>query len=162
MIWADLAILTILAISALISIWRGFLREVLSLAAWVAAFWVALSFTHPAAGLLLDYVSVPTVRLVLTFLGLFMGTLLVVAVFNHLMLRLMVKTGLSGTDRMLGVFFGLARGVAVVTVLVLLAGLTPLPQDPWWRESMLIGHFQSLALWMRTYLPEDLAGHFSF
>jgi membrane protein required for colicin V production len=49
-----------------------------------------------------------------------------------------------------------------MAVLVLLAGLTPLPQDPWWVESMLIGPFQELSLWLREQIPDGVSEYFSY
>ena len=72
------------------------------------------------------------------------------------------KTGLSGTDRVLGIVFGVVRGVVVVALLVLLAGLTTMPKDPWWGESALLGHFQVIALELRALLPPDMAAYFNF
>ncbi len=160
--WADIAILTIIGISALISLFRGFVREVLSLVAWVVAFWVAFRFTTPASQLLTDYVSVETARYVLAFVALLVLSLLVTGIVNHLIAKLIDKTGLTGTDRLLGVVFGTVRGVAIVGVIVFLAGLTPVPRDPWWRESSLMGHFQELALIAISFLPPDLMQHFSY
>lgn len=160
--WADIAILTIIGISAVISLFRGFVREVLSLVAWVVAFWVAFAFTAKAAVLLVDYLSVPTARYVVAFVVLLVGTLLVTGIVNHLIAKLIDKTGLSGTDRMLGVLFGLVRGIAIVGVIVFAAGLTPVPRDPWWSESALMGHFQELALIAISFLPPDLMSHFSY
>jgi membrane protein required for colicin V production len=77
---------------------------------------------------------------------------------NHLASQLVKRTGLTGTDRMIGMIFGVARGVVVVAVMVFLAGLTTLPQDPWWQESLLIGVFQELATWLRLTLAPDIAG----
>lgn len=153
--WADLVILVIVAISALISLWRGFTREALSLASWIAAILVALGFADALAPRFEAYIETPSIRLIVAFAALFLATLLVGGLINYLVSTLVRKTGLSGTDRMLGVIFGVARGVAIVGILVLLAGLTPLPQDPWWKESVLIGHAQQLALWIKTFLPPD-------
>jgi len=73
-----------------------------------------------------------------------------------------MSSGLSGTDRVLGIVFGIARGALVVGVLVLVAGLTPLPQDPWWEQSVLLGRFEAMALWLRSYLPPEVAAYFTF
>jgi membrane protein required for colicin V production len=63
---------------------------------------------------------------------------------------------------MLGVIFGIARGVAIVTILILLAGMTPMPQDAWWQDSELLDYFQGLALWARKFIPSDIAGYIRF
>jgi len=161
-IWADVVILVLVGLSTVISLWRGFTREALSLVAWVAAFWVGFSFARYPAAYLEPYVSAPSARLALGFLGLFLATLLLGGVINYLIGKAVDKTGMTGTDRMLGLFFGLARGIVMVAILVLLAGLTPLPQDPWWRESLFIGHFLPLAEWLRDLLPADIAAHFVY
>lgn len=157
MVWADIAILVIIALSAIISIMRGFVREALSLAAWIVAFWVAFTFSENLAGAFADYIDTPSMRMVAAFTVLFVITLLVAALINFFIVKLVEKTGLSGTDRMLGVVFGVLRGGIIVAILVLLAGLTPLPQDPWWHESMFIKHFQEVAIWVRDRLPPEYA-----
>ncbi len=160
--WADIAILTIIGISALISLFRGFVREALSLVGLVAAIWIAITFYNPAAELLVNYVSVPTARRVLAFVVLVVVSLLVTGIINHLIGKMIDKTGLSGTDRMLGIVFGAVRGIAIVGVIVMLLGLTQVPHDPWWRESTLMKHFEELALIAISFLPPDLMTHFSF
>lgn len=162
MTWVDLTILAIIGISALISVFRGLIREVLSLAAWVCAFFVAQTFMHDVTVLFAGHVSLPSARLILAFGALFVGTLLVAAVVNFLVGKLIAGTGLTGTDRMLGVFFGIGRGVLIVAMLVLVAGLTPMPQDPWWQEAVLLPRFQSLAVWVRGYLPAEAAAYIQF
>ncbi|MCP3662537.1 MAG: CvpA family protein [Gammaproteobacteria bacterium] len=161
MVWVDYAILGIIGISALISLIRGFMREALSLVAWAAAFFIAWSFFRELA-IQLDWFTVPSVRLGVSFAILFITTLMVGALVNYLMGQLVDKTGLSGTDRLLGMIFGAARGAILVAALVLLAGLTPFPNDPWWRDSQLVGHFQVLAVWLIELLPADIGEYFNF
>jgi membrane protein required for colicin V production len=162
MIWVDWVIIGIIALSGLIGLLRGLVREALSLIAWAAAIWVALSFSHYVAGLLVKQISAPSVRLIVAFAALFVITLILAALVNYLIAKLVDKTGLSGTDHMLGVFFGIARGVVLVAIIVLLAGATPLPKDPWWRQSVLIEDFQNMALWLRDFLPADIASKFDY
>lgn len=162
MTWVDYAILAIIGISALISIFRGLVREVLSLLAWGCAFWVGWSFMQEAAGWFGGFVSVPAARLVLAFATLFIGTLLLAALVNLFIGKLIAGTGLNGTDRMLGVLFGVGRGVVIVAMLVLVARLMPVPQDPSWRASLLLPRFEAAALVMRRYLPAEAAGYFQF
>jgi len=161
MIWVDYVIIGILGLSAMISLVRGFMREALSLAAWVLAFWVSWTFFRELA-VQLDWFSVPSVRLGAAFAILFVATLMVGALVNFLMGQLVDKTGLSGTDRLIGVFFGAARGAVLVAMLVLLAGLTPFPNDPWWGDSQLIEYFQELAIWLKELLPPDIGEKFNF
>ncbi len=81
---------------------------------------------------------------------------------NHLIAQLVEKTGLTGTDRALGVIFGLLRGAAIVTLLVLIAGATPMPDDNWWQNSLLLEHFERLAIWVQGFLPSDIAEYIHF
>ena len=74
----------------------------------------------------------------------------------------MDRTGLGGTDKALGVIFGTARGVLIVTMIVLLASLTPMPEASWWQDSATVGFFQQLAEWLRNIIPVDAADKFSF
>lgn len=161
MIWVDIVIPGIIAISALFSLMRGFVREALSLIGWLAAFWIALTFAQSLADLFLTGISLPSVRMVVAFTILFVVTLVLTALVNHLATQLVKRTGLTGTDRMIGMVFGVARGVVVVAAMVFLAGLTTLPQDPWWQESLLIGVFQELATWLRLTLVPDITSGFA-
>ncbi|KAA3626065.1 MAG: CvpA family protein [Proteobacteria bacterium] len=162
MTWVDIAILAIIAISAVVSLLRGFVREALSLASWILAFWISFAFSAALAVHFAAWISVPSLQLAAAFALLFLVTLALGAWFNYLVYKIVQKTGLSGTDRIIGVAFGAARGVLVVVVLVLLAGLTPLPGDPWWDQSRLLGSFEKMAVWVRGYLPADIAGNVVF
>jgi membrane protein required for colicin V production len=162
MVWVDYVIIAIVLLSALISVVRGFVREAFSLAGWIGAFWVAFTFSERLAMWFGNYISVSSMRLLVAFFILLILTLFVVALINFLISQLVEKTGLTGTDRVLGVLFGVARGVAVVTLLVLLAGFTPVTSDPWWKESLLLPHFEVLALWLREYLPPELADDLAY
>ncbi|MFT4562284.1 MAG: membrane protein required for colicin V production [Gammaproteobacteria bacterium] len=155
--WADLLVLTIIGISALISLFRGFVREALSLLGLAIAVWISVTFYASAAELLTNYLSVPTARRVLGFVGLFVVSLIVAGLVNHLIGKLVDKAGLTGTDRMLGVIFGALRGIVIVGLFVGLAGMTQVPQDPWWKESIFMPHFQTLAEIGVGLLPPNLA-----
>lgn len=148
--WADIAILIVLLVSGLISIKRGFIKEALSLAGWVAAFVVAMLFHGSLATLFSNYIESPSLREMLAFGILFAATLVVAAMANYLIGELVRMTGLAGTDRMFGMIFGLLRGVVLVlAVVLLLPALIPIDQESWWQESMLIPHFLSMEQWSR-------------
>lgn len=152
--WADWAILSIVGISGLFSIKRGFVREALSLLTWVTAFVIARLFTDALATVLSDYIQTPSFRIASAFGILFIMTLIVGALVSNLVSLLVQATGLSGTDRILGMGFGLARGALVVVVLVALLGGTPAVQDAWWQESELIPHFVLMETWSRDVAAE--------
>ncbi len=160
--WADYLIVIIIALSMLIGLWRGLLREVVSLATWIAAFAIAFLFAEDGTVHLAPYIDVPSLRVAAAFGGLFLATLLLGGLLGILASHLVDYTGLTGTDRILGMVFGLARGAAVIVLLVLAAGATPLPKDPWWQQAQLLGHFQESALWLRGFLPPELAQNIRF
>lgn len=160
--WADYLIVIIVALSMLIGLWRGLLREVISLATWIAAFAIAFLFAENGAAHLAPYIDVPSFRVAAAFGGLFLATLLLGGLLGILASHLVDYTGLTGTDRMLGMVFGFARGSAVIVLLVLAAGVTPLPKDSWWQQSQLLDHFQPVALWLRDLMPPELAQYFRF
>lgn len=160
--WLDWTIIGVIAVSALISLARGFVREAFSLAIWVLAFWVSWSFFRDLAIPLGGWIGSPTVRLGVAFGLLMLATLIVGGLVNYLIIQLVERTGMSGTDRLVGMVFGAARGVLLVAILVLLAGLTPLPGEPWWHSSALVGYFQELAFWLRELLPPEIADLFRY
>lgn len=162
MSWLDLVILGIIALSALISLIRGFVKESISLLSWIAAGIVAFRYFSAMAELLEPYLADPTIRSMAAFAVLFISTLIIGAIINFIMSQLVSKTGLSGTDKALGVVFGGARGVLIVTMVVLLASLTPMPEAQWWQDSAMVGFFQQLAEWVKGIIPADAVESFSF
>lgn len=159
MVWVDYLIPGIIAISAGLSLIRGFVREALSLVGWMTAFWIALNFSQVLADMFLGGISAPSLRIVVAFTILFVVTLVLAALVNRLAATLVKTTGLTGTDRMIGMLFGVVRGAVIVAVLVLLAGMTTMPQDPWWQESLMIGHFQDLAVWLQNTVAPEITGN---
>lgn len=145
--WADWAIIGIIALSGVISLKRGFIKEAMSLLVWVLAFIIARMFSANMATLLVDYIDVTTVRYAAAFAILFISTLVVGALVNYLISTLVRATGLSGTDRLLGMIFGIARGGLLVVVAVALLKNTPLTDAMWWYESALIPEFLMLEEW---------------
>lgn len=156
--WADYTILAVLALSVLIGLWRGLVSEVLAIACWAAAFWLAWLFGEPLAQRF-TAVDVPSVRLLLGYGLCFLSVLIAGALLSFILRKLVAGSGLSGTDRLLGMVFGLARGWLLVTLSVLLLGFTPLPRDPWWQASRLLPGFQLGAEWLSARLPASVKQH---
>lgn len=162
MAWPDYAVLAIIAISCLVGILRGFVQEVFSLLVWAAAFGVAYAFGGDLALLMEDAVSLPSARSAMAFTGLFVAVLLIGGLLNYLLGRLVASTGLSGTDRLLGGVFGAARGLALVVLIVLVSGFTPIPADPWFQQSRSIARLMPLVDWVAALLPETVSEHLDF
>lgn len=148
--WADWAIIAVLGVSVLISVIRGFVREAMSLVVWAAALAVAMFFYQRLALWLVDLIDTPSLRFVVAWLVLFIAVLIVGGMINYLLGQMIRATGLSGTDRLLGIIFGGARGaIVVLVVLIVLPGILPVDEDPWWRESLLVPEFLRFEGWAR-------------
>ena len=146
--WADWAIIAIVVLSALISLVRGFVREALSLAVWIAAVVVAVKFHQPLSHQFSNLIDTPSLQLIVSWIVLLLVTLLAGMLVTYIIGQLVKATGLSGTDRLIGSLFGVARGLIVVLViLVLLPKAVPVDQDNWWQQSNLIPRFLKFEQW---------------
>lgn len=154
MAWLDIVLLAIIVVSTLVSLIRGFIREVLSLAAWVLAFWVSISFADRVSPSLMFMSESDIVRLITAFIVLFLVTLIAAALVNYLIGLLVTKTGLTGTDRVIGMMFGLVRGVALISVAMVVGLVAGVDSETWWQASTVIEMLTPLAEWMRSYVGE--------
>ncbi|APB80228.1 TPA: CvpA family protein [Pasteurella multocida] len=143
----DYIIIAIIAFSIIISLLRGFIREVMSVASWVVAFFVANHF-YPYLANYLTQIESLYLRNGTAIAFLFVATLIVGGIVNHILGELVDKTGLTGTDRVLGACFGLIRGVLIVAALLFFMDtFTNFSQTVWWKESKLIPHFGFIVEW---------------
>lgn len=156
--WVDFAIIGVVLLSALVGVARGLIREVLSLGIWIAAVGVAWFFHRDVADLLTAQLSAPSLRIAVAFIALVLMVLFFGAILGAVLTTLIDRSGLGGLDRALGLAFGAARGAVVVAMVVFLVALTPLPSDPMWQGSRMIGDFQALADWFLGLVPEQVQG----
>lgn len=160
--WADYTIIGLISFSTLISLARGFVREAISLVTWAAAFWIAFTFYDTLSQILETRIHSSSIRMAVAFGGLFLVTLIIGALVNFLIGKLVDRTGMSGTDRLLGLVFGMGRGVLLVAVLLLLARLSPMPGEAWWQQSVMIPYYQPVEIWMSNYLPQSVSEQINF
>lgn len=160
----DIAIVVALVVSGVVSFLRGFFREALSLATWVISVLITLTYTSRFATLFPSHhVQSPEARATISAITLFLICMCIGWVARWLCRRILADMRLGLVDRMIGVFFGLGRGVVLVTLLVLAAHLAPtLQQEAWWSESKLLSRFDILARAVHTRLPGDVSQHFAF
>jgi len=143
----DWILIAIIVISSVFGLLRGFVKELLSLACWVAAFFVARLFSFKLSNFMIDWIDQPQFRVIAAFVILFAITLVVGALINNVFSRLVSATGLTSTDRLFGMVFGIVRGGLLVIVMVSLLSLTPVSNDQWWQSSLIIPHFVLVDEW---------------
>lgn len=158
----DHLVLAIVGFSVLLSVIRGLVREVLALAAWVIAFVVAYLFGNQLAALMPLEIPGEELRWLAGFATVFFLVLLAMSLVAIALSQLVKSAGLSVEDRILGALFGLARGIVVVMILVLLAGATSLPLQPVWREAALRPLLERTALGIRDWLPPAIGQHIKY
>lgn len=159
MTWIDALLLVVLALSALLGLFRGFAREAFSLAGWLLSFWVATHYTDALADLLQEQIAYDELRYVLAFVAIFLATLLVCILFSRLVVGLLRASVLSGSDRLLGILFGLLRGMVLITIVVLLGSMTPLAQEKLWTDSVLVSYLQQLTGWIADRMQLGLTSN---
>lgn len=158
----DYTVLAIVGFSVIVSVWRGAVRELFALAAWVMAFFVAQAYGTTVSALLPAAMDSAALRVLAGFGLVFVSVLVLAALGGMLLSKLVRAAGLGAADRVLGGVFGLLRGMLAILILVLLGGLTAAPRQPVWREAMLSAPLEAAVLTVRSYLPDELSKRISY
>jgi membrane protein required for colicin V production len=161
-IWVDYTIIGLVSFGLITGLLRGFSVEVFSLVFWLLAIGVALGFCLDFSVFLESTISNAIPKIAASFTLLLMITLIVGRLIRMLLGESLNKPVLTFMDRLGGMIFGLPNGMLVVVVLVMLAGLTDLPDDLWWKESKLLPPFQIGAIWLRDHIPSGLAEYIHY
>jgi membrane protein required for colicin V production len=160
----DMIITGVILFSIAIGVWRGFVKETLSLATWVAASVVAWLLADVAAELFEKDISQPALRLVVAFVLIFIVVYVLGAVATHFLNKILTrKPLLKLSNTVLGAVMGALRGVVIIVIGFLLAGLLPsIPKSGWWQASNIAPRFESAALFASDFLPKDIARHIQY
>ena len=158
----DHIVLGIVGISVLLGIFRGLVRESFALASWVVAFVTSSAYAGSLAVLMQKQIPDDNWRALAAFVVLFLGVLILMNIVSLLAHKMIARAGLAVEDRLLGCAFGFVRGMVVVLILVIGAGLTALPRQPVWKDAMLAPHLQQLAQWVKQWLPQGWAKNISY
>lgn len=154
--WIDYAIMSVIALSAITGLVRGFIKEIVALGVWVIAGWMAFVYAKPVAAWLGTYVQDKSARVILAYVVIIVGTLIVGGLLNSMLSFIMHHSGLSGTDRLLGVGFGAVRGIFVVALIMVVIRLSALPEDEYRKHAMLYAYFTPAVNWLYQYTPDLL------
>jgi membrane protein required for colicin V production len=158
----DYTVLAIIGLSIILSVMRGLVKEVLSILAWFAAFYVARTYTSQMLPLIPMDIPTESLRTLAAFLVLFLATLLLSTLLAIAISAIFKKIGLGWLNRVLGAVFGTFRGVLIVCILVLLAGLTEAPKDARWKNAMFSAPIEALVISMLPWLPEGITKHVKY
>lgn len=152
--WIDYLIIGIIGLSMLTGLFRGFVKELVALMVWVITVWVGCNYSQLLAKYYEPYLHNQTVRIVAAFISIFLVVLVLGGLANWLINYLLKRSGLNGTDRFLGMSFGLARGVFIVTLLILVVEMTSIPHQEYSRQSYLYSKFSPLVSLLYTHMPD--------
>ena len=157
MTWLDYAVAGVFALSVLAGVWRGLVREVVSVLGWVIAFLAANLLAGPLGPEMPEAIPSPELRVAAAYVAVFIASLLATSLVGLLLAAAVKAVGLGGMDRLLGAGFGAARAVLVLLAVALLAGLTSVPKQPFWRASASAPLLVQAAGLVRPLLPQTLA-----
>ena len=158
----DVAVFVLMAMYGAIGAWRGFLREFVSLMAWVLAIGFAWLLADSAALRLAPYYD-PAFAKIVGAVIVFIAAFIIVLIAGFVIRRTFFSGKPDAFGRVSGGLLGAARGGVVVLIMVLLAGLfSSLPQRPLWRESYAMPYFQALALKLKNLFPPEVARAFRY
>lgn len=152
--WVDLAIIGVIALSVITGLIRGFVKELVALCVWVFAIWVAFHYSQNIDPWLQQYIQDKTIRTIAAFILVLIATLIVGAIVNALLSYVLKRSGLSGTDRMLGMGFGFVRGVFIVALILAVVKLTALPYQQYASQSQLYSKFDPVVDWICGLMPD--------
>ena len=152
----DIVIIAIGLISLLVGFLRGFVREVLSIITWVAAIWLGQKYYALVGEYFKEIIKAELFRNVAGFAVIFFTILIIFSLVSYLVNKLVTKTGIKGTDRVLGSVFGIARAVLIVVAILLIGHSVNLQENEFWKNSILVGHFEPIVEIVNDLLPSGL------
>jgi membrane protein required for colicin V production len=158
----DWAVVCIVALSTLFAFFRGVIRELVALAAWIGGLVLAAAFTPALAGMLPEMLGQPALRYVIAFTLILVAALVLGALIAWPLAGIVHAVGLGFVDRFLGSIFGLVRGVVLMLAFVFVAGLTPLPRTAWWQNAALVPPLVAGVYALRPHLPAAIAGRLDY
>ena len=160
--WLDYAVLAVFVLSIAWGVWRGLVREVMSLVGWVIAFLAANLFAAPLAEQLPASLSRPEYRSLFAFVVIFFVSVIITTLAAIWLAKVMQAAGLGSVDRVFGALFGLLRALIIVLALAIIAGFTSIPRSAAWRDSIAGGRLAAAVTALKPWLPPALASRLKY
>jgi len=154
--WIDIVIIALFVISILVGIYRGFVKETLSVASWALAAFVAFRYGEQASIYVKPYVTKEPLDLAIAYVAVFLISLIVFSVISHIISQIFDSSGMKGIDRSIGSIFGAIRAAAIIVILVLVGRFMAMDNQQWWMDSQFIPYFEPLVEWFKSFLPADI------
>lgn len=151
--WVDLIILAIIGLSIITGLIRGFVKELIGLCIWVLALWLAYNYYGALDPLLSKYIADHNIRMIAGFVSILLVILISGGLTNALLGYILKRSGLSSTDRILGMAFGFLRGVFVVALIMVVVKITSLPEAEYMSNSRLYAKFDPVVAWLYAKVP---------
>ena len=148
-------LLAVLGLSLVLGMWRGIVQEVLSLAGWVAAFYVSQMYAPMAAAWLPMEGSSQMLRYAAGFVVVFVAVLIATVLVSWVVKKLVSAVGLGPLDRLLGSLFGLMRGVVILLAVTVFVGMTPMRETEAWKQAQGAQWLQQFLHVLKPVLPAD-------
>lgn len=158
----DWVVVCIVGLSTLFAFFRGVIRELIALIAWIVGFVAAIAFSPILGAMLPEIPGHPAVRYLIAFALIIIAALVSGALIAWPLAKAVRALGLGFVDRFLGSMFGFVRGIVLVLVFVFVAGLTPIPRMLWWQNSAFVPPLVAGVFALKPHLPPELAGRLDY
>lgn len=151
--YVDYAIIGVIGISVITGLFRGLIKEAISVGVWVVALWAATAYSSQFEYILGNYITSSGIRMAIMYSAIGLGVLLIGAVLNAFVGMFINKSGLGAMDTILGAAFGFARGSLIIAILLLIVKVVGMPTGAWLSGSILVPKFTPLVNWLYQYVP---------
>lgn len=158
----DYIVISIMLASVLLGLWRGVVGEIIALVAWVLAFFAAKWWGAEVARLFMPLIADPVLRTVAAWVAVFVVVLLLMALLRLAVRGLLKALGLTLTDRLLGLIFGVMRGLVIILALVAVGGMTMVPKEKWWDDAYFSAPLETAVVACKPWLPPEVAKRIRF
>ena len=153
--WIDYIIIISIALSIITGFFRGFAKELMAIIIWCISLWLAINYWNKLADYLQPYLHDQTARMVVSFIAIILIVFILGGFVNLLLNLILNRSGLTNTDRVLGMGFGLLRGVFIVSLVILVLNMTGMKNslDTYFSDSYLYKKFDPIVAWMNQFTP---------